>query len=770
MSSSNSNPRRVPIVDIFPNAPIRSRRVGRLRNLGSVRGSSIPLPSSDPSSRTRGSLSQRSSSRGKEPSEPLREPTVEEIVPTKLSFYHDRESLRNQVSGLDRADIYPTQITEGLISVVRRDCHCSSDFPIIIPNPNQIITSYMTGFSFVYTYPFTLGFRPSIDPVILEFYRFFDVCLDQIGPIIWRVVAYLRHLTNKAGVPFTFPRLIHLYSPRLFRNGVFTLVARSKRVLVSPEDKKVCGWYARFVAAPTVGVVGDDNVPFPEKWNFAPTMGVVEDVPNFHNWVDKLLKIVPMDGRSWKTISQRFGWKVKTHGLAIRGVTAEVVTASRISLERAQEIILGSLSKRKVVNDQGSEEEEDGGSLITRSWARRCIISDDEGEASLSHSIPLTESIKAPVVILDDDVAPAAAHDSVEQLFFSGFDGEGLGPVLDEAPLASFSTPVLVTPSLPISVVSVPPQTVFTTSTVPPSTIPPPIIHHAEVGSSSRSGAMRAKLERHSSLTLMNDIVHASLKANLIGTEMMKRVDLSKKLLRDSQLEACYWKEQYESLQIDMEYLEESNNTLEQQGRALTSKLAVEKASSSQADKEMARLETSFSEQLSKASEEIRDLKALLGEKEAYAGELDCALESSHASLQASYTSALTENEKLKNEIADWKRDYEILEDKSAIEVSWEFLNSRRDTLVEASQENFNLESELAKINETIEKAQQTQDFPSPVAEASMNVEVDTGIPTISSPVEHVAASQVEPATVDTPAQVEPIAVDAPALVPSTSQ
>ena len=74
--------------------------------------------------------------------------------------------------------------------------------------------------------------------------------------------------------------------------------------------------------------------------------------------------------------------------------------------------------------------------------------------------------------------------------------------------------------------------------------IPPPIIHHIEVGSSSRSVSMRrvtievpaessllrksgqadawleplispiekAKLESHSSLTLMNDIVHATLK------------------------------------------------------------------------------------------------------------------------------------------------------------------------------------------------------------------------------------------------------------------
>nr|XP_016437302.1 PREDICTED: uncharacterized protein LOC107763340 [Nicotiana tabacum] len=184
---------------------------------------------------------------------------------------------------------------------------------------------------------------------------------------------------------------------------------------------------------------------------------------------------------------------------------------------------------------------------------------------------------------------------------------------------------------------------------------------------------------------------------------MMKRVTLSEQLVRDYQVEADNWKERCESLQIDMETLEESKNTLEQQVRALTSELAVEKASSNQASKEKTRLETSFSEQLSKASEEIRELRALLSEKEAYAGELVqnltqtqeylwvssdkvCSLESSHASLQSSYESALAKNEKLRNEIADWERDYEILEDKTAIEVSWAFLNSRHDTLIEVSQ------------------------------------------------------------------------------------
>ena len=71
----------------------------------------------------------------------------------------------------------------------------------------------------------------------------------------------------------------------------------------------------------------------------------------------------------------------------------------------------------------------------------------------------------------------------------------------------------------------------------------------------------------------------------------------------------------------------------------------------------------------------------------------------------------MAENEKLKNEIADWERDYEILEDKSAIEVSWAFLNSRRDTLVEASQENFNLESEVAKIMKLLRRLSKLKIF-----------------------------------------------------------
>ncbi|XP_070010312.1 uncharacterized protein [Nicotiana sylvestris] len=389
-------------------------------------------------------------------------------------------------------------------------------------------------------------------------------------------------------------------------------------------------------------------------------MRVVRDVSNFRGWVDKLLKIAPMDGRSWKTLSNHFGWKVKTHGFAIRGVTAEAVAASRvslgtrtpseicISLERSREIVLGSSSaKRKAAEEENSEEEKN-------------------------------------------------------------------------------ETPAI----------SVPSSIALTSSPTPPLTITPPIVHHTETGSSSKSVAMRRV------------IIEIPAESSLLRkSKLMKRIAPLEKIARDSQLEATNWKGQFESAQLDIENLQERKNTLEQRVRALTSELAVTKASSHQAEKEKEHLESSFSEQLSKASEEIRKLKALLNQNEVYAGELvqnltqaqeDLrisadkvrALECSHTSLQASHSSALAENEELKNDITAWGKDYEILEEKSVVE-----------------------------------------DFPSPVdevpvVEALMNFEADTGIMTISNPIEPVAASQVETTPADAPAQIEPAAIDVPASIP----
>uniref|UniRef100_A0A1S3Z9J2 Myosin heavy chain, fast skeletal muscle-like n=1 Tax=Nicotiana tabacum TaxID=4097 RepID=A0A1S3Z9J2_TOBAC len=230
--------------------------------------------------------------------------------------------------------------------------------------------------------------------------------------------------------------------------------------------------------------------------------------------------------------------------------------------------------------------------------------------------------------------------------------------------------------------------------------------------------------------------------------ESEKSIHEAEEIARGAQLEAANWKEQFENAQGTIEELQESRNLLEQQKRGLTSELATAKASSSQFKRDKELLECSLSEQLSKASEEVRDLKALLAKKEEYVGELvqsltqahaDLqtssdeirALKSSHASLEASLDSHLAEHQILKNDLAMWEREYGLLEENFNIEVSWAFLKSRRDALMEAAQESFDLQSELVKVLDTLEKSQQLVDTPSPAldtpgTEELLNEEVAT--------------------------------------------
>lgn len=44
-------------------------------------------------------------------------------------------------------------------------------------------------------------------------------------------------------------------------------------------------------------------------------MKVFDEIPDFRAWVEKLLSVAPMERRSWKYLSHRFGWKVKIHGI-----------------------------------------------------------------------------------------------------------------------------------------------------------------------------------------------------------------------------------------------------------------------------------------------------------------------------------------------------------------------------------------------------------------------------------------------------------------------
>ncbi|XP_019241665.1 PREDICTED: uncharacterized protein LOC109221653 [Nicotiana attenuata] len=369
-----------------------------------------------------------------------------------------------------------------------------------------------------------------------------------------------------------------------------------------------------------------------------------------------------------------------TSGFAIRGMSAEVAITLRASSSTplALERTQATLSKRKVVEEDSDVDEDEDTSLTARPRTRRRIVFEDETEISPAR-------ISEPVTITsDEETIPRDSPESTHRLFIEGVE---------------------VT--------------------------------------------------------------------NLIGTELMGRIFLLEKkaresdqtfleaerIAREAQLEATNWKEQFKNAQKKIKDLQENKRDLEQQKQILTSELAGAKASSSKAEKDKERLECSFLEQLSKSSEEIRELKVLLSKKEEYAGELvknlsqaqadlqissdkARALEDSRASLEATLDSTLAENQMLKNDLASWERNYELLEENFNTEVSWAFLNSRRDALTEASQENFDLESELAKVLRTIEMTQQPLDFPSPANET----------PVAEEPFNEGAASvEVENVTIPAP-------------------
>nr|XP_009788008.1 PREDICTED: uncharacterized protein LOC104235878 [Nicotiana sylvestris] len=258
-----------------------------------------------------------------------------------------------------------------------------------------------------------------------------------------------------------------------------------------------------------------------------------------------------MERRSWKYLSQIFGWKIKTHGFLIHGVSPASVSSVRLTVSLAQERILSS--KRKVDGARGSEGEEEleEGSLVRRPRVRRRVISDDEVTPPPS-SVPLNEPASATLVSSDEEMN-ALPRDFTDQLFFYGFNSKDFGPVSEELTLAPLPSPVPIRSQsvVPVAAATAPPVATFTSSTVLVSTT-----SHVEIGTSNSNRVMKkvtievpeggnllkksgqvdiwlkpllgpvkkSKLESHSSLTWMNDIVHSSLKINLIGTELMKRI------------------------------------------------------------------------------------------------------------------------------------------------------------------------------------------------------------------------------------------------------
>nr|XP_016450315.1 PREDICTED: uncharacterized protein LOC107775143 [Nicotiana tabacum] len=299
---------------------------------------------------------------------------------------------------------------------------------------------------------------------------------------------------------------------------------------------------------------------------------------------------------------------------------------------------------------------------------------------------PARTSTTEPVLIYsDEDTEPRDNNKSIQHLFDSGFGSDELDPVFDEAPLTSF-VPIS---SIPLPTISISLPILTTSVLLPVSTAPMSV--PTLVSTSSPSIPVSASSPSIPSIATLPSVHHTetgSSSGSMTMRSVTLKVPANHSLLRKT-------------------------------------------------------------EQLSKTSEEVRELKTLLAKKEEYAGELVQSLTQADLQTSSDEIHALkTEHQILKNDLAMWEKEYGLLEENFNIEVSWAFLKSRRDALMEAAQEGFDLQSELAKVVDTIEKSQQSTDTPSPVLEAPgteelLNEEVATAAIGVAIPAPEGETSDV---------------------------
>lgn len=112
------------------------------------------------------------------------------------------------------------------------------------------------------------------------------------------------------------------------------------------------------------------------------------------------------------------------------------------------------------------------------------------------------------------------------------------------------------------------------------------------------------KLTSHSTASLVNDMVHSTLRTylftffstapylilkyfnilplilqyNLVGTQVLKRITWYNEVIEEQHVDLGDWKPQFESLQIEKETLEQEKDALQQEAKVDTAELETTKA------------------------------------------------------------------------------------------------------------------------------------------------------------------------------------------------
>lgn len=189
------------------------------------------------------------------------------VIPSSLNFTFDFSLDVGSGDYGSPVQEISSVVTQANIRRVRSDCGWS-DFEVGIPAPDSRVCDWVEGFSFVFVYPFLLGFSLPISGVVEEFCRAYRVCLAQISPGMWRIVQCLEYLARLARVDFTLGHLLCLFRPVLRKGGMVFLVERGSSPLLNVDDGvSEHDWDKHFVLLPSRLLSSGLN--FPERWNMA---------------------------------------------------------------------------------------------------------------------------------------------------------------------------------------------------------------------------------------------------------------------------------------------------------------------------------------------------------------------------------------------------------------------------------------------------------------------------------------------------------------------
>ena len=98
---------------------------------------------------------------------PVVEPRPEELIPGVCVIDSDFkvEKPSSVIGRCESISRYMCSIPKNFLDQVKKDCNWG-DKEVVIPAPEEAITTHVEGFLSVYNYPFTLG---PLDPVIVDF-------------------------------------------------------------------------------------------------------------------------------------------------------------------------------------------------------------------------------------------------------------------------------------------------------------------------------------------------------------------------------------------------------------------------------------------------------------------------------------------------------------------------------------------------------------------------------------------------------------------------